>query len=105
PRELVQRMTSGLWHGNIRELRSAIESSLIGAPSVEGGDSAETQPKLSFRTAKNLAAADWERRYLSELLPAHDGNVSRAARAARMNRSHLSRLVNRHGLTATTADE
>jgi transcriptional regulator with GAF, ATPase, and Fis domain len=100
PHELVWRMTCGTWGGNVRELRSAIERSMIGVPSL--GDEISTDPLegMSYRIAKNRAATDWEKRYLSELLPAHDGNVSRAARAAKMNRSHLSELVHRHGLAS-----
>jgi transcriptional regulator with GAF, ATPase, and Fis domain len=99
PHELVWKMTCGTWGGNVRELRSAVERSLIGVPSIGDDDvSAEARQGISYRDAKSLAAADWEKRYLSELLPAHDGNVSRAARAAKMNRSHLSELVHRHGL-------
>jgi two-component system, NtrC family, response regulator GlrR len=98
PTDLVRTMTRGQWRGNVRELRSAIERSLVGAPVIERETSSEAHAVLPFKEAKNLATADWEKRYLSELLPAHDGNVSRAARAARMNRSHLSELVHRHGL-------
>jgi transcriptional regulator with GAF, ATPase, and Fis domain len=98
PAELVRTMTSGDWRGNVRELRSAVERALVGAAATDAAPAME-KPSVSFRVAKNLAAADWERRYLSELLPAHDGNVSRAARAAKMNRSHLSELVHRHGLS------
>jgi transcriptional regulator with GAF, ATPase, and Fis domain len=98
PSELVRTMMSSTWRGNVRELRSAVERSLVGAPSIEDDVLAGASQGISFRMAKSLAAADWERRYLAELLPAHDGNVSRAARAAKMNRSHLSELVRRHGL-------
>jgi DNA-binding NtrC family response regulator len=98
--EMVRTMMCSTWPGNVRELRSAVERSLVGAPltleedAVAGG----AANGISFRTAKSLAAAAWEKRYLAELLPAHDGNVSKAARAAKMNRSHLSELVRRHGL-------
>jgi transcriptional regulator with GAF, ATPase, and Fis domain len=101
PPELVRTMSRGEWRGNVRELRSAVERSLVGASSVDGASPAPEKSDVSFRVAKNLAAAEWERRYLSELLPAHDGNVSRAARAAKMNRSHLSELVHRHGITSS----
>jgi DNA-binding NtrC family response regulator len=104
PTGLVRTLTRGAWHGNVRELRSAIERSLIGAPPMEYELARGSSSELTFKAAKNLATADWERRYLSELLPAHDGNVSRAARAAKMNRSHLSELVNRHGLAARDDD-
>jgi transcriptional regulator with GAF, ATPase, and Fis domain len=100
PADLVRSMTCGEWRGNVRELRSAVERSLVRAPANHGASPLLEPAHVSFRVAKNLAAADWERRYLSELLPAHDGNVSRAARAAKMNRSHLSELVRRHGLSS-----
>src|SRR6185436_18080869 len=100
PTDLVRTMMRGAWRGNVRELRSAVERSLIGAPVIEHDPELEARSNLSFKVAKNLATADWEKQYLSELLPAHDGNVSRAARAAKMNRSHLSELVHRHGLSA-----
>jgi two-component system response regulator GlrR len=104
PTELLRTMTCGEWRGNVRELRSAVERSLVGAPSTDGATPVPEKANVSFRVAKNLAAADWEKRYLSELLPAHDGNVSRAARAAKMNRSHLSELVHRHGISSAAAN-
>jgi transcriptional regulator with GAF, ATPase, and Fis domain len=103
PSELVRTMMNAGWRGNVRELRSAVERSLVGAPTLEDDGTASAGEGLSFRTAKSQAAADWEKRYLAELLPAHDGNVSRAARAAKMNRSHLSELVRRHGLADVRA--
>jgi transcriptional regulator with GAF, ATPase, and Fis domain len=96
PSELVRTMMCCEWRGNVRELRSAVERSLVGAPASD--DVAGQDPGIPFRMAKSLASADWEKRYLAQLLPAHNGNVSRAARAAKMNRSHLSELVRRHGL-------
>jgi two-component system response regulator GlrR len=94
PAAIVRQLMRGAWPGNVRELRSAIERSLLGAPVADASE--EVTP--SFRDAKNRVTADWERRYLADLLAAHDGNVSRAARTARMNRSHLSELIHRHGL-------
>jgi two-component system, NtrC family, response regulator GlrR len=98
PATIVRQLMRGTWPGNVRELRSAVERSLLGAP-VADFDAGEDTP-ASFRDAKTRATTDWERRYLSDLLAAHDGNVSRAARTARMNRSHLSELIHRYGLAA-----
>ena len=42
--------------------------------------------------------AHWERWYVEELVRRHGGNVSRAARAARMDRTHLRELVLRYGV-------
>jgi transcriptional regulator with GAF, ATPase, and Fis domain len=94
PTTIVRQLMRGSWPGNVRELRSAVERSLLGAPVCDAAPAAPT----SFRDAKNQATTGWERRYLADLLAAHDGNVSRAARSARMNRSHLSELIHRHGL-------
>jgi DNA-binding NtrC family response regulator len=96
PATVVRQLMRGTWPGNVRELRSAVERSLLGAP-VADIDAGDDTP-ASFRDAKTRATNDWERRYLSDLLAAHDGNVSRAARSARMNRSHLSELIHRYGL-------
>ena len=96
PAELVRGMMRGTWNGNVRELRSAIERALVGAPAID--DAKDDELDVPFRAAKNRATSEWEKRYLQRLLPAHGGNVSRAARAARMDRTHLSELVHRHGL-------
>lgn len=45
--------------------------------------------------------SDFEGRYLTALLRWADGNVTRAARKAKIDRIHLHRLVTRHDLEAT----
>jgi len=98
PAELVRTMMRGAWKGNVRELRSAVERALVGAPTLDDEGENDNELAMSFRAAKNRATSSWERTYLSKLLPAYDGNVSKAARAARMDRTHLSELVHRYGL-------
>jgi len=101
PGEMVRTMMRGQWKGNVRELRSAVERALVGAPQIEDEpDETEIDLKMSFRAAKNRATVSWEKRYLTELLAAHGNNVSRAARAAKMDRSHLSELIRRYGIGA-----
>jgi len=104
PADLVRSMMRGLWKGNVRELRSAVERVLVGAPTIEDEDTGLDTVNMSFKDAKSRATSNWEKQYLQELLPAHGNNVSKAARAAKMDRSHLSELVHRHGL-ATEADD
>jgi DNA-binding NtrC family response regulator len=105
PGELVTALARGEWPGNVRELRGAVERAvLMGSPDWElaspstpaptGGQA----PDESFRVAKERAVARWEREWLGALVKRHDGNLSRAARAARMDRNHLRELLRRHGV-------
>jgi DNA-binding NtrC family response regulator len=111
PRELVERLSRHRWPGNVRELRSAVERALLfddpalheldepaaAAPLLDPG---ATEP---FREAKARAIDRWEAGYLAALIRAHGGNISRAARAASMNRNHLRDLLVRHGIPASGA--
>jgi DNA-binding NtrC family response regulator len=51
-----------------------------------------------FREAKEELITGFERRYLSALLEASGGNISRAARMAKMDRMYLYRLLQRYEL-------
>jgi DNA-binding NtrC family response regulator len=110
------------WPGNVRELRSAVERAvLIGDPSswfeatlgaVPGAappaapltDHTDDLALGSFRAAKERAVARWEKGYVEALVRQSDGNLSKAARAARMDRNHLRELLRRHGVSAADAD-
>jgi DNA-binding NtrC family response regulator len=50
----------------------------------------------SFRDGKEDLVAGYERRYLEALLAWADGNVTKAARKARIDRMSLYRLMQRH---------
>jgi DNA-binding NtrC family response regulator len=108
------------WPGNVRELRGAVERAVLmidpalfreavmGSEGADSGAPALPAPRddelsLSFREAKERAVARWERTFLTALVRANGGNLSRAARAARMDRSHLRELLQRHGVSATEA--
>jgi two-component system response regulator GlrR len=69
-------------------------------PAKSEVDEVSLDPELSFRVAKERAVAQWERGYLRALLRAHGGNLSAAARAARMDRNHLRELLRRHAMSA-----
>jgi two-component system, NtrC family, response regulator GlrR len=104
PSDLIAKLLRADWRGNIRELANAVERALFTSDPamveelLDGSADHGFDASLSFRAAKERATADWEQRYLTQLLARHDGNVSRAARAARMDRSHLHGLLRRHGL-------
>lgn len=109
PPDLVAAMQRGSWPGNVRELRSAVERAVIfddpgawssdfGHDAAGGGDSPDFDPSVTFRAAKLRAVSRWERTYLEELMRRADGNLSRAARAAKMDRGYLRDLLRRHGV-------
>ncbi len=51
-----------------------------------------------FKVAKRDLVAEFERRYISQLLEEHGGNISAAARAAGIDRMSIHKMLNRLGL-------
>jgi DNA-binding NtrC family response regulator len=97
------------WPGNVRELRNLIEATLaMGEPPAltadVAGDSGDPPDPIArvlgqpYRHARQHLLDEFERRYLTDLIARCGGNVSRAAREAQMNRSHLIELLQRHRL-------
>jgi two-component system response regulator GlrR len=113
PIELLMTASRHSWPGNVRELRSYVERSiLLGPQPVDDNGTAPIAPPISnddlaasFREAKARATELWERDWLSRLFKAHGGNLSRAARAAQMDRNHLRSLLRRYGLQPTSAGD
>jgi two-component system response regulator GlrR len=115
---LKQKFASQEWLGNVRQLRNAVERAvLLGTfdddpdlmtptlhltpPPADARDSgppaaAGAEPRPSFREVKEAAVARWERDYLSQLMRDAGGNLSRAARLARIDRGHLRDLLRHH---------
>jgi DNA-binding NtrC family response regulator len=94
------------WPGNVRELRNVLERALalrtdpgaLVAPLGEPGsliinDTNDTnftfEEGLSFRDQKEIWNDEFESRYLRWLLTGAKGNISKAARAADMDRKYL----------------
>jgi len=118
PAEMLSHFANQPWPGNVRELRSAVERAvLMGDPSTwfdaqrlaeESADYCpQSTPEVgsesdatSFRAAKERAIARWERSYIEALVKKNEGNLSKAARAARMDRNYLRELIRRHGINA-----
>jgi DNA-binding NtrC family response regulator len=93
------------WPGNVRELRNLIEATLaMGEPPAlepapaDASDPIDAVLGLPYRIARERLLHQFEERYLPALLARAEGNVSRAARTAQMNRSHLLELLQRHHL-------
>jgi len=94
------------WPGNVRELEKMVRQLVVMNPPklIGAGDfpwslrPSEHAPDESFRAAKTQAITRFERRYLSVLLETHHGNITRAAQAARQDRSTFRRLIRKHRL-------
>ena len=110
------------WPGNVRELQNALEHAVVllepgqevkaadiplneplggsASGSSDDGDSDSGADLLreSYHVARDRVVAKFERGYLEELVRAAEGNMSRAARLAGVDRTTLYRLMERHGL-------
>jgi DNA-binding NtrC family response regulator len=59
---------------------------------------------VSFRDTKEKWNELFERRYLSWLIKRADGNISKAARDADMDRKYLHKLLRKYGITGDSDD-
>jgi DNA-binding NtrC family response regulator len=111
-----QRLLTHPWPGNVRELRNFIDRTMaitggvdaLDAPAprpMAAGSSAGSVESLAnsavdlsrpFIEAREELLARFEQGYLEGQLSRHGGNISRAARAAGLDRMHFKRLLARH---------
>lgn len=120
PQPTLQRLMAHRWPGNVRELRNVIEASVAtgelptlrstpppsgmptrtSAPPRGAGATLPIEPLLSlpYREARDQLVGHFQAEYLRRLLDRTKGNVSGAAREAKMDRSHLIDLLRRHKL-------
>jgi len=107
------------WPGNVRELRNILERSIYMAqatgstelgvvtlPTHASSDAAfHFEPEKSYRETRAKYDGEFERRYVKWLLGRHGGNISAAAREAKMDRKHLHDMAKKHGLRGNEAEE
>ena len=110
--EAMARLVGYDWPGNVRELRNVVERSAYlspngvidlitsGAPAVGRPSAVAFDPTLTFREQKERAIELFEEAYLAWLLQRADGNISRAAREADMDRKYLHKLLRRYSIDA-----
>lgn len=109
--ETAQALSEHSWPGNVRELEQAmehafalaesgrIEPSHLPAPLCAGFGSVITgKGLLAFREAKQTVVESFEKSYLLNLLKLSEGNITRAAEAAGMDRKNLYDLLKKHDL-------
>lgn len=115
PESVIEQLQHHDWPGNIRELRNVVERGMSLAtttirPEHLGplGSSRESSPaksehdahvmELPFKEAKGILVESFEREYLEQLLKRHDGNISRAAVEAGIDRNYIHRLVKKYDI-------
>ncbi len=120
PPETMQSLAAHDWPGNVRELRNVLERAIYMAqatgsteigvvtlPTAHGtADAAfHFEPEKSYRETRAKYDAEFEKRYVKWLLGRHNGNISAAAREAKMDRKHLHDMAKKHGLRGEGAEE
>lgn len=113
--QTLQLLQNYHWPGNVRELQNVLERAVALTENDfimpedlpeqfrslvrgTGDDEQATMGGSSFAAAKKKCIANFERQYLLRLLEQHGGNISEAARTARMDRKTLYRLLAKHNL-------
>jgi two-component system, NtrC family, response regulator GlrR len=92
------------WPGNIRELENLVQRAFLLAEGREVSMPAPpvalaaAEPPRSYRHAKQRALAEFESRFLADLIGQTEGNVTEAARISGTERRHLGRLLKKHNL-------
>ncbi len=110
--DALHKLMSYHWPGNVRELESVIQRALLlsRGTRLEACDIDVQEPSPApredtttaddLRKAKLRAIERFERSYLAQLMLNHQGNVSRAARAAGKERSSLQRLLRKYRINS-----
>ncbi len=91
------------WPGNIRELEHVVERAVLFSKQKRIRNDDINLPhrknpasNVSFKEAKAKVVNEFERNYIESLLIAHQGNISKAARAAQKNRRAFWQLIRKH---------
>jgi transcriptional regulator with PAS, ATPase and Fis domain len=100
--KLLGELARSSWRGNVRELRNFLERSLLAPAEVLVEGTWEAPPEIDLGeklpAVREAFVRYVERRYITEMLEKHGGNVSAAARAAGMDRAHFYRIMAACGL-------
>jgi transcriptional regulator with GAF, ATPase, and Fis domain len=120
PDDTMQGLMSHDWPGNVRELRNVLdraiymaratgqtELSIVSLPmsGTGTGDVFHFEPGKSYRETRGKYETEFEKRYVKWLLARHGGNVSAAAREAKMDRKHLHDMAKKHGLRGQEGED
>jgi len=115
----IDKLCRQPWRGNVRELRNVLErAAALGEVALDTAPGRPTLPQsavqpppeienpapatpgapditIPFKVGKQSLIEDYERAYVTELMKAHSNNITRAARAAEIDRVYLLRLLDK----------
>jgi two-component system response regulator GlrR len=101
----LNRLLVHPWPGNVRELQNVLMRATVPSDhnEIEPSDlnlpgDAQAAEDQSFQTMKSRVVWRFEHDFLTLVLHAHHGNISRAAVAAKKNRRAFWQLLRKHGL-------
>jgi len=113
----VWALRAHTWPGNVRELHNVIEHAVVllapgaevrpedipfvsdnGGAAEMDGLAEEANTDESYYEARDRLLAKFDRRYLTRVVLIAGGNLSKAARIAKVDRTTFYRLMERHGL-------
>ena len=105
--DVMQLLVLYEWPGNVRELEHTIERAVVLSEQAVIHKADIILPRVaaaahqdSFQEAKAKVIARFERTYIQGLLLAHQGNITKAARAAQKNRRAFWQLMRKHLIDA-----
>lgn len=108
----VNRLFAHSWPGNVRELENVLTRAIVlcEGDRIEVRDlnlpgNGTVEESESFQKTKARMVQRFEHDFLSTVLRAHDGNITRAARSVQKNRRAFWELLRKHGLLANPKRE
>jgi two-component system response regulator GlrR len=97
----LEKLTQVAWPGNVRQLYNFVERVVVLSQTSTIGEAAVAEAlALNRNKSQSLAEAknEFERNYLIQVLKQARGNVTKAAKSARRNRTDFYKLMARHNL-------
>jgi len=96
------------WPGNVRELKNCIESAaaicehgIIKSSDILSIKTYQNKPidsDTGFKESKNLLIEEFEKNYLIEMMKKHNGGISMASRASKVDRKTFGQLLKKYGI-------